>query len=71
MKILEHVEAIRLKAKLTGEYSKIADEAGVSDSWLTKFANGKIVNPTVDSIDKLERIYLQNELQQHNQDSPQ
>jgi transcriptional regulator with XRE-family HTH domain len=59
MKILEHVEKLRHEAKTTGNYLRMSEKAGVSDSWLIKFANGKILNPTVDSVDKLERTYCQ------------
>lgn len=59
MKVLEHVEVIRHRVKAQGDYVRMSGIAGVSDSWLVKFANGKIPNPTVDSIDKLEQIYCQ------------
>lgn len=57
MKILKHVEIIRRKVKDTGGYKRMAELSGVSESWLAKFANGKIPNPTVDSIDKLEKVF--------------
>lgn len=33
--------------------SDLADEAGVSLSWLSKFVNGKIPNPTIKSLNNV------------------
>lgn len=39
-----------------GDWGVIASEAGVSYSWLTKFANNKIPNPGVITIERLDGI---------------
>lgn len=36
-----------------GEFRALAEEADVSLSWLSKFANGKIPNPTFESLRKV------------------
>jgi hypothetical protein len=57
MKILEHVNQIRSQIKSIGNYQIVADHSGVSYHWLNKFAVGKIPNPTVGNVAKLE-IFL-------------
>lgn len=42
----------RLKARL-GQYPVIVRETGLTYSWLQKFANGRINNPTINSLDRL------------------
>lgn len=37
-----------------GEWRVIAEESGLGYSWLSKFADGRITNPTTD---KLETLY--------------
>lgn len=59
MKVIEHVDKLRFLAKSVGDYVRMSEVAGVSESWLAKFAQGKISNPTVDSINKLEKVYIE------------
>ena len=44
----------RLKARL-GQYPVIVRETGLTYSWLQKFADGRINNPTINSLDRLIR----------------
>lgn len=47
-----------LRARLVaqrGKYRKISDASGLTDSWLSKFANEAIQNPTVSKLDRLAR----------------
>lgn len=39
-----------------GDWVSIASDAGVSYSWLTKFANNKIPNPGFVTIDRLHKL---------------
>lgn len=57
MKILDHVDSIRCKAKSYGNYSFVAEKAGVSFHWLQKFAIGRIENPTVENVAKIETFF--------------
>ena len=57
MKILDHVNLIRTKAITVKNYRVVAARSGVGESWLAKFAAGKIQNPTLDNIAKLEVFF--------------
>lgn len=59
MTILESTEEIRAKAKEFGRYRYVAEKSGVSYEWLSKFAAGSIVNPTVENVHKLELFFNQ------------
>jgi len=47
----------------TGQVSKIARESGISYSWLSKFKQGEITNPTLRRMIALEKAL--NSAQQH------
>lgn len=57
MNILHHVNLLQIKAKTTGNYRATSEEAGLSYQWLAKFAQGKLPNPTVSNIAKLEVFF--------------
>ena len=53
---MDRIDQESLKAKLRGrrgQFSDIAKRARMSKSWLSKFANDCISNPTVNSLRKL------------------
>ncbi len=54
MEILEFTKITRDKIKLFGRYRYVSEKSGVSYEWLCKFAAGKITNPTIENISKLE-----------------
>jgi hypothetical protein len=60
MGILERVNIIRSQVKQLGNYQLVAENSGVSYHWLNKFAVGKIVNPTIDNVAKLELFFKKN-----------
>lgn len=39
-----------------GDWKQIAEDSGVSYSWLTKFAQGRIQNPAYNAIVKLDKV---------------
>ena len=54
---MEHVDPESLKAQLRqrrGNFDAIAKRAGMSYSWLSKFANDHIPNPGITSLKKLK-----------------
>jgi transcriptional regulator with XRE-family HTH domain len=54
---MEHVDPENLKAQLReqrGNFQSIAERAGMSYSWLSKFANDHIPNPGITSLRKLK-----------------
>ena len=57
MEILDKVIDIRNLARNHGRYRVLSQKSGVSYEWLTKFANGKITNPTVGNVAKLEVFF--------------
>ena len=57
MEILNKVKNVRDLAKEHGKYRILSEKSGVSYEWLTKFANGKITNPTVINVAKLESFF--------------
>jgi len=57
MDILKITEHVRSQVVAYGKYSVIADESGVTYSWLTKFADGRITNPTIANIHKLQNFF--------------
>ena len=57
MKILNITEQLRAKVKSHGNYGKIADSAGVDVSWLSKFAVGATLNPTINRLAKVEAYF--------------
>jgi len=59
MKILEHVNLIRVKARKTGNYRYVSEKSGVTFHWLQKFAIGSIENPTIENVAKLESFFDQ------------
>lgn len=61
MNILDRTQEIRDMTKKFGRYRLVAEKSTVSYEWLCKFAVGKIINPTVDNVFKLEQFFLNNE----------
>ena len=45
----------------SGSYKRICDNYGVDYSWLSKFVNGKISNPTIRTVVRLQRALDQHE----------
>lgn len=45
--------------RFRGQYRQFCNETGVDYSWLSKFANGKIPNPTVQSLEDLGKALEQ------------
>jgi transcriptional regulator with XRE-family HTH domain len=43
---------------------RLSKKTGVSYSWLTKFVDGRIQNPTVGNLEKLEKAFSVDEAQQ-------
>lgn len=39
-----------------GEWSEIAQQSGVSHSWISKFVNGRIPNPGYATLEKLSAV---------------
>lgn len=39
-----------------GEWSDIAEQSGVSHSWISKFVNGRIPNPGYATLEKLSAV---------------
>lgn len=70
MRVLEHVEQLRLRVKANGLYLRMSKKTGISDSWLQKFAVGKITNPTAERINELEKFYPSDEQGQHDSPAP-
>lgn len=54
----DQVLALLLARK--GEWNEIAEKSGVSYSWVSKFANGHIPGPKVDTLKKLRAWLLAN-----------
>lgn len=50
-------EVLHALEKRRGDWKRIADESGVSYSWISKFANGHIPNPGFKTLSDL-RAYL-------------
>lgn len=47
---------------LRGNYGNFCESSGIDNSWFSKFVNGKIKNPTIDSLARLDKaIVLWNE----------
>lgn len=57
MKILELTEQLRSRVNAHGNMVVLAENSGVTYSWLTKFADGRITNPTVANLNKLENFF--------------
>ena len=52
---MDYIEQLKTRVRAyEGQYVDLADESGVSLSWLSKFVNGKIPNPTVGSLSKVD-----------------
>lgn len=50
----ESLESLRTElANRRGSITKIANQSGISYSWLMQFTHGKIVNPTVKRVEAL------------------
>ena len=60
MKIIEHTQEIRKMTKEFGRYRFVAEKSDVGYEWLCKFSVGKVKNPTIDKIHKLEEFFLNN-----------
>ncbi|WP_426994479.1 hypothetical protein [Methylomonas sp. CM2] len=58
MNIIQRVSQIQQKVAERGDYRIVAQESGVTFHWLQKFAIGKIPNPGVRNVAKLERYFL-------------
>jgi len=57
MSPITEVEALRLRLSKAAGVKDIARETGLSYSWLMQFRHGKILNPTVRSIDMLKKFF--------------
>lgn len=57
MDILNLSKKLQMTAKRYGRYRFVAEKSGVSYEWLAKFANGRIPNPGIESIDKLQKFF--------------
>jgi hypothetical protein len=57
MNILSKTNHLRDRVRSHGNYRVLADQSGVKFDWLTKFARGKIPNPGVVSVSKLETFF--------------
>lgn len=66
MNILNRTQEIRDKTRSYGRYRFVADKSNVSYEWLCKFAVGKIINPTVENVYKLEQFFLNIEIEEIN-----
>lgn len=60
MNIMQRVNKIKEQAAERGDYRIVAEQSGVTFHWLQKFAIGKIPNPGVKNIAKLEDFFLAN-----------
>jgi transcriptional regulator with XRE-family HTH domain len=56
MDISTLTEQLRGQAK-SCNLVQLAEQSGVTYSWLTKFVDGRIQNPTVANLQKLERFF--------------
>jgi len=54
MNIFDNVNLIRSRVREIGNYRLMSKKYGVSYEWLCKFSAGKITNPTIENISKLE-----------------
>ena len=53
----ESLESLRTElANRRGSITKIANQSGISYSWLMQFTHGKITNPTVKRVEYLRKI---------------
>lgn len=66
MNILSITEKIRSQTREFGKYRYVAEVSGVSYEWLVKFAVGKISNPTVENINKLEKFFHDQDFENKN-----
>ncbi|WP_427501354.1 hypothetical protein ACQE3E_06535 [Methylomonas sp. MED-D] len=57
MNIIERVERLQALVAERGDYKTVAAESGVTFHWLQKFAIGKIPNPGVVNVAKLEAYF--------------
>ena len=57
MSPITEVEALRLRLSKATGVKAIARKTGLSYSWLMQFRHGKILNPTVRSIDILKKFF--------------
>ena len=58
MKFQVKTDKLRQKVNLeTKSYDLLAEEIGVSRFWLPKFAQNKIINPTLNNLVKLEKFF--------------
>ena len=58
MKINDKVDSLRNQSKKHKHYELLAKKSGVGYSWLSKFVNESIENPTVANLIKLEDYFL-------------
>lgn len=58
MKISERVKQIRKLVKEQASLRLLAEASGVSYAWVIKFSSGRISNPTVENIAKLESYFF-------------
>lgn len=57
MDILNHVSSIQKKVVDHGNYRILAEKSGVTYHWLCKFSAGKIKNPGVVGVAKLDEFF--------------
>jgi transcriptional regulator with XRE-family HTH domain len=60
MNISTLTEHLRGQAK-SHNLVQLAEQSGVTYSWLTKFVDGRIQNPTVANLQKLEKVFKSQE----------
>ena len=58
MSIIETTNHLRKLVRSSNGIEKLAKEIGVTYSWLSKFSDGRIANPTVDNLAKVERFFI-------------
>jgi transcriptional regulator with XRE-family HTH domain len=56
MNISNLTEQLRDQAK-SHNLVQLAEQSGVTYSWLTKFVDGRITNPTIANLQKLEKVF--------------
>jgi len=62
MTMLERAERIRVAAFNYKKYEEVSKETGVGVSWLAKFADGRIKNPTISKISQIE-VFFESKIQ--------
>jgi transcriptional regulator with XRE-family HTH domain len=58
MTILDRIETIRTKGREAGKYLEHSRRIGVTYHWYSKFCQGKMKNPTIENISKVEEFFF-------------